>query len=118
MTNLFPADTARRRRVDWLAWFGTVALALLLRFTFFLGVGRDTVGKLADAYLLLTWVAVVLDLPNGGAPFAREHLDVGNPAGWRFGSVVDLDPGDPAGRTGNLPVGGGVNVRRLRQGGR
>jgi len=46
-------------RIYWRAWLGLVTLALLLRFTVFLGASHQRLFSLATAYVLSTWLPIM-----------------------------------------------------------
>src|SRR2546422_542593 len=54
--------------IYWYSWLGIVALALVLRFTVFLGASSDQLFALASAYLLGTWLPIKGHQIKGSVP--------------------------------------------------
>jgi hypothetical protein len=46
--------------VYWRLWLGVVAVALVLRFTVFLGANSNRLFALAAAYFIVTWLSIIV----------------------------------------------------------
>ena len=78
---------ASRIRIYWSAWLAVVALALLLRFTVFLGASSNNLFALASVYAVSTWLSVmVLNVVEGRrlSSYLREH----HPQKWAWLTYV------------------------------
>ena len=76
-----------RIRIYWSAWLAVVALALILRFTVFLGASSDHLFGFATVYAVGTWLSVmVLNLIEGRrlSSYLREH----HPEKWQWLTYV------------------------------
>jgi hypothetical protein len=76
-----------RIRLYWSAWLAVVALALLLRFTLFLGASSDSLFAFASVYAVSTWLSVmVLNVVESRrlSFYLREH----HPKKWEWLTYV------------------------------
>lgn len=79
--NTVVAHHTSRIRIYWCAWLAVVALALLLRFTVFLGASSDSLFALASVYGVSTWLSVMaLNMIEGRR--LMSYLRVHHPQKW------------------------------------
>jgi len=82
MNNAIVQPTSRIRAY-WCAWLGVVALAILLRFTVFLGASREQLFALASAYGVCTWIPImVFNFIEGRRLLS--YLRIHHPAKWEW----------------------------------
>lgn len=85
--NTTATQETSRTRIYWCAWLGVVALALLLRFTVFLGASSHRLFVLASAYGLGTWIPImVLNFIEGRR--LSSYLRIHHPAKWEWLTYV------------------------------
>jgi hypothetical protein len=85
--NTVIAHHTSRIRIYWCAWLAVVALALLLRFTVFLGASSNSLFAFASAYMVSTWLSVIaLNVIEGRrlSRYLREH----HPEKWQWLTYV------------------------------
>jgi hypothetical protein len=81
------AQPPPRIKLYWCVWLGVVALALLLRFTIFLGASSERLFALASAYALGTWIPIMaLNFIEGRR--LSSYLQKHHPAKWEWLTYV------------------------------
>jgi len=76
-------------RAYWYAWLGIAAVALVLRFTVFLGASEQRLFGLATAYMISTWLPIIaLNLVEGHRLTA--YLRIHHPQQWEQISYISF----------------------------